>query len=119
MATVLVVEDDPNWREIMVELLTSAGHTITTADDGVQAIKQLGTQKFDIVIFDINLPRLNGIEAIRRLRRTEPDLPLLAMTANTDPSVSRAVLAAGANEVMHKSIPITEIVEIVSRYTNK
>jgi DNA-binding response OmpR family regulator len=114
---ILVVEDDPGWRDVLVEALNAAGSTVTAAEDGVQAIKLLGTTNFDMVIFDLNLPRLNGVEAIKRLRRTEPDMPLLAMTANTDPSLTQAVLEAGATDVVFKTLPLDEILEIISRYS--
>ena len=115
----MIVEDDANWRNLLAEALQMAGNTVTTADDGVQAIKQLGLNVYDVAIFDLNLPRLNGVEAIRRLRHTDPDLPILGITANNDPTMTRAVIEAGANDVMLKPIGANEVIEIVARYARQ
>lgn len=110
MSQLLVVEDETDIREIWVETLLKAGHNVDAAEDGVQAIKLLSLHYYDAILFDLKLPRLGGLEAIKLIRRTEPDLPILAATGMQDPDVARAALEAGANDVVFKPVPLDELV---------
>lgn len=119
MASVLVVEDEYELRTVWAEALTLAGNTVGTAGDGVQAIKQVGTNTYDVLVFDLNLPRMSGLEAIRLIRRTEPDLPILAVTGVHDPDMARAVIEVGANDILFKPIAMDELVDAVGRYARQ
>ena len=66
MAHVLIVEDATDLREVWAEALTQSGHTVETAPDGVEAMKKLGVKSYDVVLFDLNLPRLNGAVEFNR-----------------------------------------------------
>lgn len=111
MSRLLVVEDEANVRSIWVETLTAAGHTVDTAEDGVQAIKQLSSHHYDAVVFDLMLPRLGGLEAIKLIRRTEPYLPIMAVTGMQDPDIARTAREVGATEIVFKPIPLEELAE--------
>lgn len=119
MATILVVEDEYELRTIWAEALTQAGNIVRTAEDGVQAIKQMSIGTYDVAIFDLSLPRMNGLEAIKLIRRTEPDLPILAVTGVSDPAMARAVIEVGANDILFKPITTDELIEIVARYARQ
>ena len=119
MAHVLIVEDATDLREVWAEALTQSGHTVETAPDGVEAIKKLGTQSYDVVLFDLNLPRLSGLEAIKLIRRTDTDLPILAITGGGDPTLSRAVITAGANDIFFKPITLDDLSEAIARYARQ
>ena len=68
---ILVVEDDPMLRDGLADLLTGAGHSVDTAADGPDGVQQGREQSYDLVILDLMLPRLGGIEVCRR-RRPSP-----------------------------------------------
>jgi DNA-binding response OmpR family regulator len=115
MARVLVVEDERELLEAWAAALAQAGNAVTTARDGVEAIKQLGTGIYDVIVFDLHLPRLNGLDAIRLIRRTEPDLPILVVTGSRDPDMTRSVIEAGANDILFKPSAIAELTDAVAR----
>jgi CheY-like chemotaxis protein len=119
MANILVVEDEYELRTAWAEALGQAGNTVRTAEDGVQAMKQMGIGAFDVLLFDLNLPRMSGLEAIKLIRRTEPDLPILAVTGNSDPAMARAVIEAGANDILFKPIKTQELIDIVMRHARQ
>ncbi len=119
MGHLLIVEDESDIRAIWEETLVSAGHAVETAEDGVQAIKLIGTQLYDAVLFDLKLPRLGGLEAIKLIRRTEPDLPILAVTGQQDPDLARAALDAGANDIVFKPVPLDELAQRLTRYVEQ
>ena len=105
-ARVLLAEDEPVSREVAVHLLQQAGLVVQTASDGLQALHWADRQAFDLILMDMQMPRLNGIDATRRIRAGALNgrTPILAMTANAFDEDRRACLAAGMNEHLAKPI---------------
>lgn len=114
MATVLIVEDDADIRTIWTDTLTQAGHVVNTANDGVQAIKQMGSQRYDVILFDLLLPRLSGLDAIKLIRRTEPNLPILVITGAQESELTRQVRAAGVQHILPKPVDLDELRQMVN-----
>ena len=84
---ILVVEDNPVNQMVTEELLLAAGHIVTVADNGAEALEQLGAGDVEMVLMDCQMPVMDGFEATRRIRETEareglPRLPIIAVTAN-------------------------------------
>jgi DNA-binding NtrC family response regulator len=78
---VLVADDDENVRESVANALMSAGHRVTAASDGMQAVEALASQVFDLAICDVHMPRLGGMALLRRIRREAPGTAVVIMTA--------------------------------------
>ena len=78
---VLLVEDNDEAREAFYDLLSNYFDNITTAVDGEDGFKKLTEREFDLLITDINIPKMNGLEMIRRLRELESDIPIIVLTA--------------------------------------
>jgi DNA-binding response OmpR family regulator len=98
----LVVEDDPVLRAGMVDLLRNAGHAVEVAADGIAAVKCGVDQSFDLVVLDLMLPRLDGIEVCRRLRRARPSLPIVMLTARGAEDDKVRGLKVGADDYVTK-----------------
>ncbi|MGB6376145.1 MAG: response regulator, partial [Syntrophobacteria bacterium] len=79
--SVLCVDDDPGIRELLHEIITRLGHRMITAVDGIDALEKLAADHFDIVITDINMPRMDGIELIKRIKTDFNDVDVIAITA--------------------------------------
>ncbi|MFP5262514.1 MAG: restriction endonuclease [Blastocatellia bacterium] len=101
--TILVVEDNRDSRNILTKLLQMSGYEAISAVDGVDALEYISRQKPDLVITDINMPRMDGIELIKRLRRDRKtaDIPVLAVTAFGS-IVAREAIEAGADASAEK-----------------
>src|SRR5262249_1665485 len=79
--SVLVVDDDQDVRDAVETALELEGHRVTTATDGLAALKRLGQTEFDAVVLDVLMPNLDGFEVCRRLRATGNRTPILILTA--------------------------------------
>lgn len=80
MANLLIVEDNEDYQELLVNFLESAGHVITAADDGEQAVKLSEKTKFDLILLDLMLPKMDGYSVCRKIR-TKQDVPVIMLTA--------------------------------------
>lgn len=78
---ILYVEDDPTGREVALFNLRRAGYDVTPASDGQEALSRFSLEKFDLVITDIRMPGLSGLELVRRIHRMVPCLPIIVVTA--------------------------------------
>ncbi|MFH1029155.1 MAG: ATP-binding protein [Pseudomonadota bacterium] len=106
---ILVVEDNEFNRRLLKETLTSWGHQVLLAENGWQALQLMEQQRFDLVMLDIRMPDIDGIEVARRVRqreleRTETAVPIIAITADADAATRDTCLAAGINVVLAKPV---------------
>jgi len=108
MAAVLLVEDDDTLREALVYLLKREGHDIHTAADGLTALDEFGSQHFDVVILDLMIPLVDGMEVCRRIREVS-DVPIIMVTArNTEADIVLG-LELGADDYITKPFSTPEL----------
>jgi CheY-like chemotaxis protein len=111
---ILIVEDNPDGREVLAAILEFEGFDVVTAEDGYQGILQALMERPDLIITDLNMPLLDGIQMINRLR-SRPEfaaLPIIAVTAYTEGMVQWA-LKAGADRAVRKPIDFDPLVDAV------
>jgi DNA-binding response OmpR family regulator len=109
MKTILVVEDDRKIAEIARDYLQHTGYAVTTTADGLNALTIARERRPDLVILDLGLPGLDGLEVARRLRR-EGNLPIIMLTARVDESDRLAGLELGADDYICKPFSPRELV---------
>ncbi|GAA3161918.1 hypothetical protein GCM10010466_61140 [Planomonospora alba] len=104
MAIVLVAEDDPDIRDLIVFKLRQSGHTVVPVGDGRSALGKVRDQLPDIVLLDVMMPGMSGIDVCRELRRDQQtaDLPIILLTARAQESDVSVGLAAGADDYIVK-----------------
>ncbi|MCB1955547.1 MAG: PAS domain S-box protein [Rhodocyclaceae bacterium] len=105
-ARILLAEDEPISREVAEGLLREACMDVDVAGDGAQAVEMAQLRAYDLILMDMQMPRLTGIDAAQRIRRTSRNLdtPIIAMTANAFEEDRRACLAAGMNAHLAKPV---------------
>jgi two-component system response regulator MtrA len=108
-ATILLVEDDPSIREVTAIGLRNAGFTVDTASDGQAALDRFRAAPFDLVLLDIMLPRLDGLEVARAIRKTST-VPIVMLTARADTIDVVVGLEAGADDYVKKPFEVPELV---------
>lgn len=108
---VLVVDDFAPWRKSICSLLQARAslQVVGEAADGLEAIKKAGEVKPDIILLDIGLPRLNGIEAAKQLHRSAPSAHILFVTGISDADIIRAALSNGAQGCVLKADAGTDL----------
>jgi DNA-binding response OmpR family regulator len=109
MARVLVVDDDVTVREVVVSYLRAGGHTVAEAADGAEALHEMRTEPADLVVLDLMMPGIDGLEVCRRLRASS-DVPIIMPTA-LGAEVDRVVgLESGADDYVTKPFSPRELV---------
>ncbi len=102
---VLVVDDDPNLRLLAGAALKRDGYIVVEAGDGIEGLKKYADEKPDVIVLDLDMPRLNGIETLKKLRSTgssAKDVPVLILTAHGDEANTRAGFDSGATDYLAK-----------------
>ncbi len=99
---ILVVDDEPGVRASIAQTLGEAGHRITEAEDGREALALILSRKFDVVILDIRLPKLDGLTVFRRLRLESPRTAAIVMTSYASIRDAVSVLQAGGRDFVTK-----------------
>jgi two-component system KDP operon response regulator KdpE len=107
-ATVLVVEDEPEIRRFLRSALASDQYRVVEAETGERGATEAGTQKPDLVIVDLGLPDLDGIEVIRRIRRWSP-MPVIVLSARAREQAKVDALDAGADDYVTKPFGVGEL----------
>jgi two-component system response regulator MprA len=108
-ARVLVVEDDEAIADVLRRSLRAEGHEVESAGDGAQALLTAEHFSPDLVVLDLGLPRLDGIEVLKRLRADDSDVPVLILTARTETEDRVAGLDSGADDYLPKPFERDEL----------
>jgi two-component system response regulator MtrA len=108
-ASILLVEDDPSIREVTALGLRAAGFTVTTAADGVDGLDRWRSDRPDLVLLDVMLPRMDGLEVCRAIRR-EATTPIVMLTARADTIDVVVGLESGADDYVRKPFELPELV---------
>jgi CheY-like chemotaxis protein len=120
-AEVLLVEDNPVNQLIGQEFLQALGLPVRTADDGESALVACLEKPPSIVLMDLQMPGMDGLEAARRLRRLQaeqrwPGAPIIALTAHAADSDRHACLAAGMNEMLTKPLGLETLRQMLMKF---
>jgi DNA-binding response OmpR family regulator len=110
LAAVLVVDDDPTVREVVITYLTKAGHAVTSAADGNEALASVASAPPELVVLDLMLPGVDGLEVCRRLRESGGDIPVIMLTAKGSVSDRVVGLELGADDYVTKPFSPRELV---------
>jgi DNA-binding response OmpR family regulator len=113
-ARILIVDDEPNIRLMFRTTLAADGYLIATAEDGDKALMLLQTSPFDLVLLDLQMPRLNGMRLLERLRESCNDVPVVIITAHGSIPDAVAAVRLGAIDFLQKPIAPAELRRIVS-----
>jgi DNA-binding response OmpR family regulator len=110
---ILIVDDEDVVASLLEQALSNEGYDVARATDGMEAMNRLHVFKPDVVIMDIMMPRLDGVQTTRLLRRnrTFGDTVVVALSARTDDAAREAMRQAGANLYMRKPFTIARLVE--------
>jgi CheY-like chemotaxis protein len=115
MRTILVVEDDARARKNISAFLGEKGYEIDEANDGVEALDKLNLRRFDLVLSDIVMPRMDGLALIEHVCSSWPQTHIIAMTAYFQSAADRQFLVPGAEDFIRKPIALNDLLSKIQR----
>jgi two-component system, sensor histidine kinase RpfC len=115
---ILVAEDNPVNQEVIREILGRAGHKVAVAEDGEEALDALTEQEFDLVLLDMSMPEISGLDVLKRFRfmDTKAKTPVIMLSADALPETIRTCLEAGANHYLTKPVDAESLLEAVANF---
>ncbi len=120
-ARILYVEDNYQNMRLVRKILNHAGYEMLEAEDGLTALEVVASESMDLILLDINLPDIDGLEVLARIRENPAlqALPIIALTANAMVGDREKMLAAGCSDYLPKPISRQELLDMVAQYLAK
>lgn len=103
-ARILVVDDEPEVRQLVTDYLEAQGYQVLTAASGAEALAAVAAQHPHLVLLDIMMPRMNGLEALQRIRQLDPTVGIIMLTAVEDEAIAREAMQKEAYDYITKPI---------------
>jgi CheY-like chemotaxis protein/HPt (histidine-containing phosphotransfer) domain-containing protein len=117
MSRILVAEDNPVNQTVARELLKKLGHQVDVVENGARAVDAVAAGSYDIVLMDLHMPLMDGLEAARKIcARQGPHPRIIAVTANVTPGTREECIAAGMDDYMSKPVTMDRLREMLERW---
>ena len=114
LGKVLIVDDEPEVRQLLLEFLAGRGYDVLVAESGSAALAALGADQPDLVLLDVAMPDMDGVETLRRIVALQPSMPVIMVTANADIATTSKLLAMGAVDYIPKPFDLDYLDQAVS-----
>src|SRR5262245_11406759 len=114
-ARLLVIDDDQLMRKLLARVLTGSGYDATVAHDGAHARELIANQRFDLVLTDVHMPKVDGIAVLRQIREQDPDLPVILFTASPSAETAIGALQLRATAYLTKPIDPARLLDEVEK----
>jgi len=111
---VLVVDDEIEVRHLLQEFLSDRGYAVLLASSGLEALAALELERPDLVLLDVAMPVMDGVETLKQLATIEPPVPVIMVTANADIGLTSKLLALGAADYIPKPFDLDYLEQAVS-----
>ncbi len=115
MARILVVDDEEGLREFLAETLAGDGHSVETQEDGQAALEELARRSYDLLVTDLKMPRLDGLELLRRVKAEQPELEVLVLTAYGSVDSAVEAMKLGAFDYLQKPLSSPAELRLLAR----
>ena len=113
--TILIIDDEQDIVEVLTECVQHMGHTVISAHDGVEGFEVASTQNPDLIISDINMPRLDGIKLLEKLKANKVDAPVILFTAYSDTQKIKQAWKLGAFDFVEKPIDLNALQGLIEK----
>ena len=114
LGKVLIVDDEPEVRQVLQEFLSVRGYDVLVAESGSAALAVLGADQPDLVLLDVAMPDMDGVETLRRIVALQSPVPVIMVTANADIATTSKLLAMGAVDYIPKPFDLDYLDQSVS-----
>jgi len=106
---ILVIEDDEEMRSLLEDFIEEEGYGVDSVGDGSEAFRKLAKGSFDLIITDIRMPGLNGLDILPGLKQIQPGIPIIVITAFGSEEVQRRALTRGADAYLEKPLHLEQL----------
>ncbi len=113
MVRIMIIEDDEEMRSLLKDFFKEEGIETDSASNGSDALLELSKDHFDLIITDIRMPGLTGLDILPRIRRLKPETPIIVMTGYGSDDVRRRSLERGATVYLEKPIPLSKLKTLI------
>src|SRR3954454_2175160 len=119
MSKLLIVDDEPGMRQLLSIVFGREGHEVRAAENGRRALELLREQPADLIVSDVKMPDMGGIELLRAARELSPDVAVIMMTAFATVDTAREAFKLGADDFIQKPFDVDELKLIVNKALEK
>ena len=116
---ILVVDDEQNSREGLTKILIKEGYEVVAAEGGEDALVEAKKQDFDLIITDLRMPEITGIDVLEKIRAKKPDIGVIIVTAYGEVNSYLKAMTLGAFEYLNKPIKLDELRRVISKALNQ
>ena len=115
--TILIADDEQGFRDLFPYLLEPLGFEVTCVKDGVEAVEKVHEKPFDLILMDIHMPRMGGLEALKKIKTLRPNQRVVIFSSSSDPSYVREkeALESGAFGCLFKPVEMAEIEQVLKK----
>ncbi len=110
---VLLVDDEEEFVETLAERMRSRGMEVSTSNSGGDALELIDTEPYDVVILDLQMPGMDGIEALARIKRRRPNIQVVLLTGHATVEKGVEAMKRGALEFLEKPIDLSKLTEVI------
>ncbi len=111
----LIVDDEDDLRELLSQVLSNSGYEIQTASDGAQALSVLKSATFDVVLLDIQMPKVDGIQVLKHLKSHKPQTKTIVLTGYADLRNAMEAREFGAKDFISKPYKLEDVLSTIER----
>ncbi len=115
VARILIIEDDEEMRSLLEDFLKGEGYEAESALNGFEGLRKLAQDTFDLVLTDVRMPGLTGLEVLSAIKRVQPEVPVMVITAFGSEEIHHRSLERGASGYLEKPIRFLELKALISR----
>jgi len=112
---ILIIDDEPNLPHQLARFLRKHGYEVYTASDGETGLQELQRSSIDLVLLDLRLPKMGGMEVLTQVRKSDQELPIIIITAHADLQTAVTAMKLGASDYLHKGFDLDELLLVVER----
>ena len=119
MVRIMIIEDDEEMRSLLKDFFEEEGFETDSVSNGVDALQMFSKDHFDLVITDIRMPGLTGLDILPRIRRLKPETPVIVMTAYGSDDVRRRAFEKGATTYLEKPIQLSKLRSVIREMVSR
>ena len=118
-AKILVIDDEPGIRDLLTRELIAEGYWAQSACDGLDALEKMKTEKYQVALCDLNMPKLGGLAALEEIRKRDPDVEVIMMTGYATVETAVEAMQKGAYDFVQKPFNLSEVMALVQKSIEK